>query len=122
MRTDAIHPTDMKWLDKGVLGIEWSDNHHGVYPIRFLRLQCPCAACTDEWTGERKVKSDDVPMFIMLKDVEPVGHYALRLVWSDGHDTGLYSFTRLRQLCQCRICQPDHDPEAEQSLRSRRLL
>ena len=109
MGTETIQPKDMKWLGKGVFGIAWSDGHQGVYPIRYLRLHCPCAACTDEWTGELKLKPDDVPMLIMPKDIEPVGHYALRLIWSDGHDTGLYAFGKLRQLCQCDICQPNKD-------------
>ncbi len=121
MPTDPIQPTDMKWLGKGVFGIEWSDGHHGVYPIRHLRLNCPCAACTDEWTGEVTLRPDDVPLLIMLKDVEPVGHYALRLVWSDGHDSGLYAFPNLRRLCQCDACRPQNDPESKKST-TRRLM
>ncbi len=121
MSADAIHPTDMKWLEKGVFGIEWSDGHHGVYPIRHLRLHCPCAACTDEWTGELKLQSDDVPLLIMLKDIEPVGHYAFRLRWSDGHDTGLYAFNNLRRMCQCDVCQPNKEPESGRKS-SRRLM
>ena len=33
-----------------------------------------------------------------LRDLSPVGNYALKLVWGDGHDTGLYSFRYLREL------------------------
>ena len=91
----------MQWLEKGVLGIEWSDGHKGVYPVRVLRLNCPCAACVDEWTGVRRLKPDDVPMFIMAQDIQPVGRYALQFTWSDGHDSGIYSYGLLRQLCQC---------------------
>ena len=83
-----LYPKDMQWLEKGVLGIEWSDGHHGVYPVRVLRLHCPCAACVDEWSGERRLKPDDVPLFIMAQDIQPVGRYALQFSWSDGHDTG----------------------------------
>ncbi len=108
----------MRWIEKGVLGIDWSDGHAGVYPVRYLRLHCPCAACTDEWTGELKLKADDVPMLLMMQDVEPVGRYALRFAFSDGHDTGIYSFKFLRTLCQCRLCQP---VQAE-TPKSRRLL
>ena len=122
MSAEAIQPTDMNWIEKGVFGIDWSDGHKGVYPIRYLRLHCPCAGCTDEWTGELKLKPDDVPMLIMLKDIEPVGRYALRFKWSDGHDTGLYTFGALRNMCQCQICQPDKDPAEEKKTRSRRLL
>ena len=106
MSTDQLEPRDMNWLGKGVLGIEWNDGHQGVYPVRFIRQECPCAACVDEWTGERRVKPDSVPLLIMLKDIEPVGRYALSFKWSDGHDTGIYSYTTLRRLCQCDTCQP----------------
>ena len=118
MTAVALEPRDMEWLDKGILGIQWSDGHKGVYPVRHLRQHCPCAACTDEWTGELRLKPDDVPMLIMLQDVEPVGRYALQFKWSDGHDTGIYSYSFLRSQCQCDICQPVKAAEPK----SRRLL
>ena len=101
MATAALEPRDMEWIDKGVLGIEWSDGHKAVYPVRYLRQHCPCASCTDEWTGELRLKPDDVPMLIMLQDIEPVGRYAFKITWSDGHDTGLFTYLKLRELCQC---------------------
>ena len=110
MATDSVEPRDMNWIGKGVLGIDWSDGHRGVYPVRYLRQHCPCAACTDEWTGELRIKPDSVPLLIMLKDIEPVGRYALRFKWSDGHDTGIYSYSALRRMCQCESCSP---PTAE---------
>jgi len=113
-----LEPKDMTWLEKGVLGIEWTDGHKGKYPVRVLRQNCPCAACVDEWSGERRLKPDDVPLLIMLQDIEPVGRYALQFKWSDGHDTGIYSYTLLRRLCQCDVCQPVKRVEP----RSRRLL
>ena len=118
MPAAILEPRDMEWLEKGVLGIEWSDGHKGVYPVRYLRQHCPCAACTDEWTGELRLKPDDVPLLIMLNDIEPVGRYALKMSWSDGHDTGLYSYTFLRRICQCNLCVPVK-PE---QVKSRRLL
>jgi DUF971 family protein len=108
----------MAWIEKGVLGIEWSDGHKGVYPVRYLRQHCPCAACTDEWTGERKIKPEDIPMMIAVREIEPVGRYALRFSFSDGHDTGLFSYTFLRMHCQCDHCVPVKPEEP----RSRRLL
>ena len=36
-----LEPQDMEWLDKGVLGITWNDGHRGVYPVRYLRQNCP---------------------------------------------------------------------------------
>jgi len=117
--TETLHePRDMAWIEKGVLGIEWNDGHKGVYPVRYLRQQCPCAACVDEWSGARRLQPDDVPLLIMLQDVQPVGRYALQFSWSDGHDTGIYSYALLRRLCQCDVCQPVKPVEP----RSRRLL
>lgn len=118
MTTTVLEPVDMEWLDKGVLGIEWSDGHKAVYPVRYLRQHCPCAACTDEWTGALRLKPDDIPMLIRLEDVEAVGRYALRFKWSDGHDTGIYSYTFLRRICQCDACVPVKPQEAK----SKRLL
>jgi DUF971 family protein len=118
MTATAIEPRDMEWLDKGVLGIQWSDGHKGVYPVRYLRQHCPCAACVDEWTGERRLKAEDVPLLIMLQDIESVGRYAFQFKWSDGHDTGIYSYSLLRKLCQCDVCQPVKPVESK----SRRLM
>lgn len=111
MDTELVEPTDMNWVGKGVLGIDWTDGHRGVYPIRYLRQHCPCAACTDEWTGELRIKPDSVPLLIMLNDVEPVGRYALRFKWNDGHDTGIYTYTHLRRMCQCERCKVECKPK-----------
>ena len=118
MTATALEPRDMEWLDKGVLGIQWSDGHKGRNSVRYLRQHCPCAACVDEWTGERRLKSEDVPILIMLQDIESVGRYAFQFKWSDGHDTGIYSYSLLRQLCQCDVCQPVKPVEPK----SRRLM
>jgi hypothetical protein len=37
MTETVLEPRDMTWLEKGVLGIEWSDGHKAVYPVRYLR-------------------------------------------------------------------------------------
>ncbi len=118
MAVDTPEPRDMEWLDKGVLGIRWNDGHKSVYPVRYLRQHCPCAACVDEWTGQRRLKDEDVPLLIILEDIQAVGRYAIQFKWSDGHDTGIYAFSLLRNLCQCEACQPVKPVEP----RSRRLM
>ncbi len=118
MTIHSLEPRDMDWLDKGVLGIRWSDGHQGIYPVRYLRQHCPCAACIDEWTGARRLKPEDIPLLIMLQDIQPVGRYAFQFKWSDGHDTGIYSYALLRTLCQCDTCQPVKPVEAK----SKRLM
>lgn len=109
----TLEPIDMEWLDKGVLSITWSDGHKGVYPVRHLRQNCPCAACVDEWTGERRLQPGSIPLLILLEDIEPVGLYAFRIKWSDGHDTGIYSYTSLRTMCQCDVCVPNKPKKKE---------
>ena len=44
------------------------------------------------------------PVLKMLH-VEEVGTYAIRIDWSDGHNTGIYSFDHLRQICPCNVCK-----------------
>ena len=44
--------------------------------------------------------------------LEPVGYYAYRIIWNDGHDTGLFTLENLRELCQCAQCQKRESPHA----------
>lgn len=78
--------------------IEWSDGHVSRYEVRALRLACACARCVDEWTGEERIDDASVPADVRPRKVRPVGRYAIQIDWSDGHDTGIYPFERLREL------------------------
>jgi DUF971 family protein len=42
---------------------------------------------------------------LKMESVEPVGHYAVRIHWNDGHSTGIYSFDHLRKICPCPECR-----------------
>jgi DUF971 family protein len=87
--------------------ITWSDGHFSSYPSWYLRENCFCAACVEEFTGKRKIGHGDIPSTIERVNVSPVGNYALQFSYSDGHDTGIYTFEYLRQLCPCLTCRPD---------------
>ncbi len=78
--------------------IEWSDGTKTDYSARELRFQCPCAACVDENTGERRYKLEWVRPDTTAQAFYPVGSYAVQIVWSDGHATGLYGHDFLRKL------------------------
>lgn len=80
------------------LEILWNDGKNSIYPVRDLRFACPCAACVNELTGEKMLKLESIPQNILIKGIYPVGRYALQLVWSDGHSTGLYGYEYLRKL------------------------
>ncbi len=59
-----------------------------------------CARCVDEITGQRIVDLEGIDPHIAIEDLKLVGNYALKISWSDGHDTGLYTWQHLRQLCE----------------------
>ena len=81
--------------------IVWQDGHESVYPARPLRLSCPCAGCMDEVTGEVRLVESAIPQDVHPVKIETVGRYAINIRWSDGHNTGIYAFDRLRKLCPC---------------------
>lgn len=85
-----------------VLEITWSDGETFQVPFRYLRGRCPCAACVNEFTGERMVDVPDIPEGIELEAASLTGNYALKITWNDQHDTGLYTWEHLHELCVSR--------------------
>lgn len=87
------------------LEIDWQDGHKCVYSISYLRTMCPCAMCK-EVRQDTKAKK---PLLTILPgnfsapltalSAQMVGNYAIRIEWSDQHDTGIYSFQYLRDIC-----------------------
>ena len=107
--------TDPKSLDisksQGIR-ILWTDGHASSYDLGYLRDQCPCATCTNaHGTSPAQSGSSSSNPFVMYKakptivDAEVVGRYAIRILWSDGHNTGIYSYAHLRDICPCAECQ-----------------
>lgn len=97
----SIGPTP----DGTELEIRWADGHRSTYPPRFLRLRCPCAGCVEELTGRPLLVPESVPEDVYPLAIRYVGRYALRFEWSDGHDTGIYTFELLRDICPCQECE-----------------
>ncbi len=95
-----IAPTE----DGARLRIRWSDGHDSEYEPRYLRLRCRCAACVDEYTGRPLLDPRGVPEDVYPLAIRYVGRYALGFEWSDGHDTGIYPFELLREICPCAAC------------------
>jgi len=91
-------PTSIAQEGPTALGIRWADGVHSVLAVRELRLACGCARCVDEWTGEQRLDPESVPEDVYPTRIEPVGRYAIQITWSDGHDSGIYPYRRLRQL------------------------
>lgn len=83
------------------LRIEWSDGLICLYPWRLLRENCPCAVCREE-----RLAPPDPLRILQPHELVPlaavsmprVGHYAYKIVWSDGHDAGIFTLEYLREL------------------------
>lgn len=80
--------------------IEWDNDRTFVYPSRFLRLECPCASCRHEITGERLIQDGMLPILTYPTKIDPVGRYAVQISWSDNHSTGIYTWELLWDLGQ----------------------
>ncbi len=88
----------------GEIGIVWSDGHESYYASRELRCACDCARCIDEMTGQKLLDHSRIPADVRALEIHPVGNYGYSFLWSDRHDTGIYTFRRLRELCDCGAC------------------
>jgi len=95
-------PADLKIkLAEQTLRIQWQDGRDSVFDLGQLRRHCPCATC-------REQRADTSPLPVLnintnqavptVTSARLVGNYALQLVWSDGHDAGIFDFRYLRFL------------------------
>lgn len=100
-------PTALKKVGQDQFRVVWDDGHNSLYTLRYLRQNCPCAACRDEWTGVRTLNLESVPADIKALHVELVGNYAVHFTFSDQHATGIFSFKFLREICPCEECQEE---------------
>jgi ATP-binding protein involved in chromosome partitioning len=88
------------------LTLEWDQaGHAALFPARLLRLACPCAECVEEMSGRPLLQPGSVPADIRPISVGLVGSYGLKVVWSDGHSTGIYTFEKLLAWCPCDACR-----------------
>ncbi|MCU0239442.1 MAG: DUF971 domain-containing protein [Pyrinomonadaceae bacterium] len=95
-----LEPTQIIEESDSEITIEWSDDKSFTYNASELRKVCPCAGCVNEWTGERMLKSENVADNLTFKSTGIVGRYALNFVFSDEHDTGIFSFKYLREIAK----------------------
>lgn len=88
------------------LTIDWQDGHATVHDFTALRWLCPCAYCRGEaglpgWLDTQPTLTAEQTRMV---DIAMVGNYAVAPSWGDGHHTGYYSFTMLRDRCPCPEC------------------
>ena len=96
--TPATTPESIRQGDARTLEIRWGDGAQSRFDVRELRLACGCAQCVDEWSGRALLVGEEVPQDVHPLQIDSVGRYAIQIVWSDGHESGIYPFRRLRAL------------------------
>jgi DUF971 family protein len=94
----VINPRKIEFVNSR-LHIRWEDNSEVDIPAGNLRRWCPCAGCSQQRQEEPEhfipilSREQTIPV-----SIEPVGKYAVRIRWKDGHDLGIYEFAFLQTL------------------------
>lgn len=86
------------YFDDSRVVLTWRDGTVSAVNNVELRASCKCANCIHEVTGEPVLRKEDIPLDIRAEDVAVVGNYAVSITWSDGHSSGLYSFSSIKNL------------------------
>jgi len=89
--------------------VKWNDGHQSQFTATYLRINCGCAECVEEWSRRKILDPASVPADLRAEDHLMVGKYAIQFLWSDGHFTGIFPFDILRKLCQCDVCKAERD-------------
>lgn len=99
-----VYPTELKITDDHRLLIAWSDGQKRKYAFSQLRKNCPCATCREKRKEAASqpallpVLSPAETLPLKVEGMKPVGNYAYSIAFSDGHDTGIFTFELLRML------------------------
>jgi ATP-binding protein involved in chromosome partitioning len=84
--------------DPRTLSILWEDRRRDDFDVRDLRLACHCALCIEEMSGRKLLDPKTIRSDVSPQKIVSIGNYAIQFDWSDGHNSGIYSFTDLRAL------------------------
>ncbi len=89
--TEAAWPTEIRLLaDKRVLAVGFDDGSRVEIPAELLRVESPSAEVQGHGPSERKLVAGKRNVRILR--VDPVGNYAVRLAFDDGHSSGIFSW------------------------------
>ena len=96
--SDAPWPSELRvFKAEGRIEIDFSDGKSCTLPAEYLRVESPSAEVMGHG-GPSSKKIVSGRRHVKISAVEPVGHYAIRIVFDDKHDTGIYSWSYLREL------------------------
>lgn len=94
---DSAHPVEIKLHSVSKkLEISFDDGASFQLPAEYLRVYSPSAEVRGHGVGNETLQTGK--MHVGIKALEPVGHYALKITFDDGHDSGLYSWAYLYEL------------------------
>ena len=92
-----MHPKSITYDSRAhELNIRYDDTETIVLSAEYLRVFSPSAEVRGHTPDQRVLQTGKKD--VEIKSIEPVGNYAIRLVFSDGHDSGIYSWSYLREL------------------------
>lgn len=95
-------------LGQSLIEIEWSDGHKSVHGAKGLREACPCASCAGEPAalGSSRVipLTPAAPEGVTARGFALVGRYGIAFDWSDGHNSGIYTYDYILGMCECERC------------------
>jgi DUF971 family protein len=95
-------PTELKLHRRSrELEVRFADGMHARLSAELLRVHSPSAEVKGHGPGEGQLVTGKEG--VNIAQIEPIGHYAVRLVFDDGHDTGLYTWPILYELCSERL-------------------
>jgi DUF971 family protein len=94
-------PTEIKLRKNSrLLVVTFDDNRSFEYTFEYLRVNSPSAEVKGHGPGQERLQTGKEA--VLVTAIEPIGHYAVRLVFDDGHNTGLYTWAYLRELGENR--------------------
>jgi ATP-binding protein involved in chromosome partitioning len=102
-------PAGLRRRDARTLTVCWADGAVHDIDVRDIRLGCRCALCVEEVTGRPLLDPATVPADVAPATLTSVGNYALAVAWSDGHNSGLDPWARLRDLGERSAARPVED-------------
>lgn len=95
--TQTIWPTELRLsAERRILAVSFDDGSQLEIPAELLRVESPSAEVQGHSPSERKLVAGK--RHVRITRVDPVGNYAVRLTFDDGHSTGIYSWPFLRDL------------------------
>jgi Mrp family chromosome partitioning ATPase/DUF971 family protein len=85
-------------FDAKTITLTWPDGESATVSNAALRRACTCALCVDEMTRKPLLDPKSIPMDIHAEKVGVIGNYAILVDWSDGHNTGFFPYSTIREL------------------------